>query len=84
MKNIFGYKKSNSRQSVNMPPRASLVSLDEAGEKKMMATLSAIMDNTSHPPHGSLSAQGSSLSLYMASSSINKDTLQHVFPALQP
>ena len=24
------------------------------GEKKMMATLSAIMDNTSHPPHGSV------------------------------
>lgn len=39
----------------------SPASLQEVGEKKMMATLSAIMDNTSHPPCGSLSAQGSSL-----------------------
>lgn len=46
MKNIFGYKKSSSRQSEN---RVCLVSLDEVGEKKMMATLSTIMDDTPHP-----------------------------------
>lgn len=39
MKNIFGYKKSNSRQSENIPPRVSPVSLEEMREKKMMAIL---------------------------------------------
>lgn len=34
MKNIFGYKKSNSRQSENMPSRVSLVSLEEVGGEK--------------------------------------------------
>lgn len=57
MKNIFGYKKSSSRQSEN---RVCLVSLDEVGEKKMMATLSTIMDDTPHPHTWTLSAQGSS------------------------
>lgn len=46
LKNISGYKKSNSRQSENMPPRLSLASLEE---KKMMGPLSAITDDTSHP-----------------------------------
>lgn len=48
-KNSFRYKISNSRESENMAPMVSLVSLQEVGEKKMMATLSAIIDITSHP-----------------------------------
>lgn len=75
MKNIFGYKKSNSRQSENIPPRVSPVSLEEMREKKMMAILWAIMDDTSHPPHGSLSAQGSFLSMARSS----RAQLQYVF-----
>lgn len=53
-------RNKSSYESMNMPLRVTLVSLEGERERNMSATLSVIMADMSHPPHGSLSAKGSS------------------------